>query len=79
VFVSLSAGPLQFGHLVFTQFFMFFNGDSPVPVGSNLFVLGSLTGRSFSGTGTFPHLGHLIIGIGSPQYLCLEKIQSLNL
>src|SRR5579871_2895770 len=38
-----------------------------------------MTGRSFSGTGTGPHLGQWIMGIGAPQYRCLETHQSCSL
>ncbi len=31
------------------------------------YSVGSTTGRSFSGTGTRPHSGQTIIGIGVPQ------------
>src|SRR3989344_1265933 len=79
VLVSRFAGPLQFGHFVFTHLSIAASGDSPVPVGSYFLTLGSLTGKSFSGTGTMPHVSQWIIGIGSPQYLCLENTQSRSL
>lgn len=40
---------------------------------------GKVTGNYYSGTGTKPHLSHFIIGIGVPQYLCLDISQSFNL
>ena len=41
-----------------------------------IYHLAAGTGKSFSGTGTSPHLSQYIIGIGAPQYLCLETSQS---
>ena len=40
---------------------------------------GSSTGRLASETGTGPQFEQCIIGIGVPQYLCLEINQSLSL
>ena len=53
------------------------SGDLPSGVNSTSY--GSLTGRSFSGTGTIPQSSQYITGIGAPQYLCLDTSQSLNL
>ena len=50
------SGPLHLGHLTLTHGDIEAKGDSPVPVGSYDFTPGSSTGRSFSGTGTTPHL-----------------------
>src|SRR5881398_1753115 len=54
VSVSRVAGPPHFGQLVFTNSGTLFKGDSPVPVNSAL--SGSITGKSFSGTGTMPQV-----------------------
>lgn len=63
-------------HLVSRKSFIYFNGDSPMPV--MLTSLGNITGRSFSFTGMAPHLSQYIIGMGVPQYLCLEINQSFK-
>ena len=44
----------------------FSKGDSPVGIKST--SVGNKTGKSFSGTGTIPHLSQCTTGIGSPQY-----------
>ena len=41
------------------------SGDLPSGVNSTSY--GSLTGRSFSGTGTIPQSSQYITGIGAPQ------------
>ena len=46
---------------------------------SKLISSGKVIGKCSSGTGTSPHLLQNIIGIGQPQYLCLETPQSLIL
>src|SRR6185503_11251025 len=79
VLVSRLAGPWQFGHFTLTHESMPANGDSPVPVGSYFLTFGKTTGKSSSGTATVPHFGQWIMGMGSPQYLCLENTQSRNL
>ncbi|HHY13558.1 MAG TPA: leucine--tRNA ligase, partial [Thermoanaerobacterales bacterium] len=45
---------------------------APIPI-----VYCDITGKSFSGIGTIPQLSQYTIGIGAPQYLCLEISQSL--
>ena len=77
--VSLRAGPLHVGQVVFTQSVILESGDSPSSVGSYDSTSGSLNGSSLSGSGTHPHFSQCTSGIGSPQYLCLENTQSLNL
>ena len=79
VSVSLFAGVPHTGHVVLTQSVIFARGLSPVSVGSYSATSGSRSGKSSSFIGTHPHLGQFIIGIGSPQNLCLLKIQSLIL
>ena len=54
VSVSRLAFPLHFGQGTFRNFADSFNGEPPVPV--NFTSSGSITGSSFSGTGTAPHL-----------------------
>jgi len=53
------------------------SGDSPFPVNST--SVGSMTGRFSSFSGTQPQSSQYIIGIGVPQYLCLEISQSRSL
>ncbi len=74
VSVSLFAGHLHLGHLVFRNFLLVARGETTFFL--KLTFNGSFTGKSFSGTGTIPHLTQYIIGIGEPQYLCLEIFQS---
>src|SRR5215469_9413348 len=64
VSVSRRAGPAHFGHLTFFQVGW---RSSGFPGLSNVTSSGSVTGRSFSGTGTTPHFSQWIIGIGQPQ------------
>ena len=71
MFVSRLAGLPQHGHVVFTHSSIAASGDSPVPVGSYDSTSGSNNGNWSSGTGTAPQSGQCMIGIGSPQYLCL--------
>src|SRR6185437_10225832 len=64
VSVSRRADPAHCGHLTF-----FHVGwrSSGLPGLSKVTSSGRITGRSFSGTGTTPHLSQWIIGIGQPQ------------
>src|SRR3972149_2286264 len=71
----LLAFPLHLGHFTFMNF-LFSSSGFPFP---NLTFSGSFTGKSFSGTGTMPQESQYMMGIGVPQYLCLETSQSLNL
>ena len=75
--VSLFASFPHLGQQVFIHSVFVVKGDFPLPV--NLISIGRETGRSSSGTLTWPHFLQLIIGIGQPQYLCLDISQSLNL
>src|SRR3990167_5210836 len=77
--VSLFAGPPHRKHSVFTKSLILARGDSPSGPGSYFSTFGNSTGKSFSGTGTIPHLSQCTTGIGSPQYRCLEKTQSRSL
>ena len=77
VSVSLLASVPHFGQQVFIHSLLVVKGLLPLPV--NLISIGSTTGRSLSGTLTWPHFLQLIIGIGQPQYRCLDISQSLNL
>src|SRR3972149_5452729 len=54
VSVSLRAGREHLGQVVLTNDWQYFRGDSPV--GLNSALGGSRTGKSFSDTGTTPHL-----------------------
>ena len=71
---SRSAAPPQRGHSTRRNSETVFSGDSPAPVSAT--PSGSSTGNSFSGTGTGPQPEQRIIGIGVPQYRCLEMPQS---
>src|SRR6476661_4882911 len=64
VSVSRRADPEHFGH--FTFFHVGWR-SSGLPGLSKLTSSGNVTGRSFSGTGTTPHLLQWMIGIGQPQ------------
>ena len=64
VSVSLTAGWLQFGHLVCFQVGC---ASSGLPLVSKFISSGKLTGRASSETGTSPHFLQYIIGIGHPQ------------
>src|SRR3989344_4936050 len=77
VSVSLFAFPWHFGHFTSTNSLHVSSGF-PCPVNLHFSGFGSLTGRSSYGTGTVPHLAQYTIGIGVPQYLCLDISQSLS-
>lgn len=53
------------------------SGEPPLPVKDGM--LGKVTGRSSRGTGTGPQAGQWTMGIGVPQYRCLETSQSFSL
>src|SRR5699024_9645821 len=55
---------------------LFANGDSPVPDGFTSVSSGNSKGKSSSGIAVVVPSSQWIIGIGSPQYLCLENNQS---
>src|SRR4030042_2070636 len=74
VSVSRRAGPPHFGQATLVKLSIFVNGDCESPLKST--SVGSFTGRSFSGTGTEPHFSQYMIGMGQPQYLCLDMPQS---
>ena len=76
VSVSLSADFLHFGHSVVFHPLCCSRG---FPGLSKTTSSGSVTGRFFSSTGIGPHSPQWIIGIGQPQYLCLDIPQSLSL
>src|SRR5438552_3125553 len=76
VSVSRFAGPPQDGHVTFTKASFLARGDSPC--GENSTSSGSTTGKSASGTGTSPHVGQKMIGIGGPQARWRETSQSRN-
>ena len=73
VSVSLRASLPQVGHFTCINSADVSSG-LPLP---NTISLGSSTGKSFCGTGIVPHSSQWIIGIGVPQYLCLEINQGL--
>jgi len=74
VSVSLSAAPPHLGHVVLRKAADFLRGLPPVPESST--SSGNLTGSWSSGTGTVPHFGQFIKGIGAPQYLWRDICQS---
>ena len=65
VSVSRSASPPHCGQRVRRNLSCSFSGDSPV--GRNSASSGRRTGRSDSGTGTVPHRGQKMMGMGVPQ------------
>ncbi len=67
--VSLSrlAGPPHVGHSTLTQSSAAASGETPLGVRSDPRSSGSTTGSWSSGTGTSPHDGQWMIGIGAPQ------------
>ena len=64
VSVSRGAGAPHCGHLTFFQVGW---RSSGLPGLSKLTSSGSITGRSFAGTGTTPHFSQWMTGIGQPQ------------
>tara|TARA_B100000963_G_C22155868_1_gene463839 strand:+ start:235 stop:549 length:315 start_codon:yes stop_codon:yes gene_type:complete len=76
VSVSLTAGIPVLEHFVIFQS-LFSSRGLPEP--ENFTFSGSLIGSSFSSTGKISPSFRYIIGIGHPQYLCLETPQSLSL
>ena len=74
---SRTASSPHFGHLHFLNASDFAKGL--FPSGLNSTSYGNNTGKSDSFTNTSPHFGQYTIGIGAPQYLCLETNQSFNL
>ena len=64
VSVSRRAGPPHFGQATCFQVGW---RSSGLPGLSNVTSSGSVTGRSFSGTGTTPHFAQWMTGIGQPQ------------
>ena len=65
VSVSRRPSPPHCGHEARTNASFRASGDSPV--GLNSASSGSSTGNSASGTGTAPHVGQWMIGMGVPQ------------
>jgi len=61
------------GHVVLQNSGTFSRGE---PTPSIVIFSGSFIGKSAVLDATEPHDGQLIIGIGQPQYLCLETPQS---
>ena len=53
------------------------SGEPPLPVKE--VMLGKVTGKSSKGTGTGPQAGQCTMGMGVPQYRCLETSQSFSL
>ena len=76
VSVSLLAKLPHLGHVVFIQLWLL--PRELILLEEILISFGSFTGILSLFTGTEPQLLHLIIGIGHPQYLCLEINQSLK-
>ena len=74
VSVSRRAGFPQRGQVTLTNPSRFASGDSPC--GEKSTSWGSTTGRSSSGTGTSPSSWQWMMGMGAPQYRCLEISQS---
>ena len=76
---SRFAGFPQQGQVVLTHSSIAASGDSPVPVGSYDSTSGNNNGTDLQEPELHPQSGQCTIGIGSPQYLCLENTQSRNL
>ena len=76
VSVSRSAAPPHFGQSTFTQSAAAASGDTPCGCRSAPRRSGSTTGSWSSGTGTSPHDGQWMIGIGVPQNRCRDTSQS---
>ena len=74
VSVSRFAAVPHLGQGTLIQDSFWARGDAPRPVSST--SSGKITGKSAWGTGTMPHLGQWITGIGQPQYLWREINQS---
>ena len=64
VSVSRVAGPPHCGQVTCFQVGW---RSSGLPLPSKVTSSGSFTGRSFSGTGTMPHISQWIMGMGQPQ------------
>ena len=63
-------------HFVYFHFGWSFNGFNVL---EKLISSGKVTGKSLFDKGTGVPSSKYIIGIGHPQYLCLEILQSFNL
>ena len=76
VSVSFLAAILHFGHVVFIQLLLL--PKALILLAEISISFGNETGKSDWFKGTAPHLLQLTIGIGHPQYLCLDINQSLK-
>ena len=76
VSVSFLAAIPHFGHVVFIQLLL--SPRALILLAEISISLGKETGNSDCFKGTEPHFLQLTIGIGHPQYLCLDINQSLR-
>ena len=76
VSVSFLAAIPHFGHVVFIQFLL--SPKALILLSEISISFGKETGNSDWFKGTDPHFLQLTMGIGHPQYLCLEINQSLR-
>ena len=76
VSVSFLAAIPHFGHVVFFQLLLLPN--ALILLAEISISFGNETGKSDWFKGTAPHFLQLTMGIGHPQYLCLDINQSLK-
>ena len=76
VSVSFLAVIPHFGHVVFVQLLL--SPKELILLAEISISFGNETGKSDWFKGTDPHFLQLTIGIGHPQYLCLDINQSLK-
>jgi len=76
VSVSFLAAIPHFGHVVFIQLLL--SPKALILLAEISISFGKETGNSDCFNGTDPHFLQLTMGIGHPQYLCLEINQSLR-
>jgi len=76
VSVSFLAAIPHFGHVVFIQLLL--SPKALILFAEISISIGKETGNSDWFKGTDPHFLQLTMGIGHPQYLCLEISQSLS-
>ena len=76
VSVSFLAAIPHFGHVVFIQLLL--SPKALILLAEISISFGNETGKSDWFKGTAPHFLQLTMGIGHPQYLCLDINQSLK-
>jgi len=76
VSVSFLAAIPHFGHVVFIHLLLL--PKALILLAEISISIGNVTGNSDWFKGTDPHFLQLMMGIGHPQYLCLDINQSLK-